>query len=172
MQHVILVNERDEEVGIMDKTRVHEEALLHRAFSVFIFNSKGEMLLQQRAAKKYHSGGLWTNACCSHPFPGETTADAAMRRLREELGITTELEEIFHFTYKAPFDNGLTEHEFDHVLVGTYEGQIFPDKNEVDDYCFKSPDDIRTSLLTHPKKYTAWFKIAFDKVCQWHQQNA
>src|SRR6187200_173231 len=111
----------------MEKMEAHRKALLHRAFSVFIFNGKGEMLLQQRALNKYHSGGLWTNACCSHPFPGEDTLDAARRRLFEELGFATELKKIFDFTYKSPFDNGLTEHEFDHVFVGLFEGSIVPD---------------------------------------------
>src|SRR4249919_2599143 len=114
-QEVILVNEQNEAIGTMEKMEAHRKALLHRAFSVFIFNSKGEMLLQQRALNKYHSGGLWTNACCSHPRPGELIEDAATRRLKEELGFETPLKKIFQFTYQASFDNGLTEHEFDHV---------------------------------------------------------
>ena len=108
----------------MEKMEAHKKGLLHRAFSVFIFNGKGEMLLQQRALNKYHSGGLWTNACCSHPMPGEKTEDAADRRLKEELGFETPLEKIFDFVYKAEFDNGLTEYEFDHVFAGEYEGEI------------------------------------------------
>src|SRR6478735_7868072 len=118
--NVILVDERDTAVGIMEKMEVHQKALLHRAFSVFIFNDKGEMLLQKRAEKKYHSGGLWTNACCSHPQPGEDTMESANNRLREEMGFNTALHKAFTFVYKAPFENGLTEHEYDHVFVGSF----------------------------------------------------
>ena len=167
MQQVILVNERDEPVGVMEKMEAHQKAVLHRAFSVFIFNSKGEMLLQQRAATKYHSGGLWTNACCSHPNPGEETIEAAKRRLHEEMGFTTGLKKAFHFTYKTPFDNGLTEYEYDHVFTGEYEGEIKPDKEEVGDYCYKSIAAIEESLQTHPQKYTIWFHIAFPQLIKW-----
>ena len=118
--NVILVDENDAPIGIMEKIEVHQKALLHRAFSVFIFNSKGEMLLQKRANNKYHSPGLWTNACCSHPSPGQDTLEAATKRLQEEMGFTTAIEKVFDFIYKAPFDNGLTEYEFDHVFIGTY----------------------------------------------------
>jgi len=151
----------------MDKMEVHRKALLHRAFSVFIFNTKGEMLLQQRSLGKYHSGGLWTNACCSHPCPGEDNLMAASRRLREEMGFTTSLSKIFDFTYKSEFDNGLTEFEFDHVFIGEYDGIIKPDTNEVKDHCFKKMDDIRESLESHPLKYTAWFHIAFPMLEKW-----
>src|SRR5215468_430433 len=116
MEQVILVNELDEEIGTMEKLSAHEQGVLHRAISVFIFNEKGEMLLQQRASRKYHSGGLWTNACCSHPHPGEATHAAALRRLKEEMGFETSLKKAFDFVYKTSFDNGLTEHEFDHVF--------------------------------------------------------
>lgn len=167
MTEVILVNELDEPVGTMEKMAAHEKAVLHRAFSVFIFNSKGEMLLQQRALKKYHSGGLWTNACCSHPLPGEETIAAAKRRLYEELGFSTDLKKAFHFTYKAPFNNGLTEYEYDHVFTGRYEGTIYPDKEEVSDYCYMTLDAIEQSLQSHPQKYTAWFHIAFPQLKQW-----
>lgn len=167
MEQVILVNENDEELGVMEKMQAHEKGLLHRAFSVFIFNTEGQMLLQQRAAKKYHSPGLWTNACCSHPRPGEKTLDAAQRRLQEELGFATELTAVFEFTYKASFDNGLTEHEFDHVYTGTYEGSIKPNMNEVLDYCYKSMEDIQESLQSHPHKYTVWFAIAFPRILNW-----
>lgn len=170
-QDVILVNERDEPIGSMEKIEAHRKAVLHRAFSVFIFNSKGEMLLQQRALNKYHSGGLWTNACCSHPMPGETTPEAAARRLREELGFTTPLKKIFEFTYHTVFDNGLTEHEFDHVFTGIYEQAIVPDKEEVNDYCYKSLGEIQHSLQSHPQKYTSWFHIAFPKVKEWAELN-
>jgi isopentenyl-diphosphate delta-isomerase len=166
-QEVILVNKNDEAVGVMEKMEVHQKALLHRAFSVFIFNSKNELLLQQRAIKKYHSGGLWTNACCSHPRPGEETESGATRRLFEELGFTTELSKIFHFTYKHSFENGLTEFEFDHVFVGHYDGEILPDKEEVSDYCFMSFDEIESSLRLHPQKFTPWFHIALPLVKTW-----
>jgi len=163
-QEVILVNENDEEVGTMGKLEAHQKAVLHRAFSVFIINKKGEMLLQQRAKSKYHSAGLWTNACCSHPSPGEDTLDAANRRLVEEMGFSTPLTKMFEFTYKSPYDNGLTEHEFDHVYSGTYDGPIKPNPEEVKDYCFKSLDEIEATLQSHPSKYTSWFHIAFPKV--------
>jgi isopentenyl-diphosphate delta-isomerase len=167
MEQVILVDEMDQPTGAMEKMAAHREALLHRAFSIFIFNSKGEMLLQQRATEKYHSGGLWTNACCSHPRPGETTSSAAERRLQEELGFTTSLHLAFDFIYKAELDNDLTEYEFDHVLVGEYNGALHPDSSEVKDYCFKSLDEILVSLKTQPQKYTAWFHIALPKVVEW-----
>ena len=124
LEEVVLVNEKDEAIGTMEKMAAHEKALLHRAFSVFVFNKNGDLLMQQRAHSKYHSGGLWTNTCCSHPRPGEHVADAANRRLQEEMGFTTSLNKAFDFTYKAAFDNGLTEHEFDHVFIGIYEGPI------------------------------------------------
>ncbi len=167
MEEVILVNENDEQVGTMDKMEAHQKAVLHRAFSVFIFNTRGEMLLQQRAIEKYHSGGLWTNACCSHPRPGEETLQAAQRRLREELGFSTFLNKVFHFTYKSSFENGLTEHEFDHVFVGSFEGMINPDTTEVKDYCFKAMSDILASLKSQPQKYTSWFHIAMPKIYDW-----
>ena len=164
MEQVILVNEHDVELGTMEKMEAHLTGTLHRAFSIFIFNAKGEMLLQQRAATKYHNGGLWTNACCSHPLPGEITLTAANRRLQEEMGFTTTLEKAFDFTYKTLFENGLTEHEFDHVFIGTYDGEINANNAEVKDYCFKTISEIESSMQTHPQKFTAWFKIAFPKI--------
>jgi isopentenyl-diphosphate Delta-isomerase len=164
MATVILVDEQDNETGQMEKMAAHEKALLHRAFSIFIFNAAGEMLLQQRAATKYHSGGLWTNACCSHPLPGETTPAAAQRRLHEELGFNTSLQKAFDFIYKTAFGNGLTEYEFDHVFTGVYDGSIVPDPAEVQDYCYKTMDDIKHSIASHPHKYTEWFKIAFPRL--------
>lgn len=161
---VILVDEHDVQTGTMEKMEAHQKALLHRAFSIFIFNDKGEILLHKRADRKYHSGGLWTNACCSHPQPGQEILAAAAIRLQEEMGFSTELKKAFDFIYKAPFDNGLTEHEFDHVFVGTYDGEILPNAEEVSDYCFKSLEEIKESTLTHPQKYTEWFKIAFPKM--------
>ncbi|WP_153800840.1 isopentenyl-diphosphate Delta-isomerase [Foetidibacter luteolus] len=167
MELVILVNEHDEELGAMEKMMAHEKAALHRAFSVFIFNSRGEMLLQQRAPEKYHSGGLWTNACCSHPRPGESIEAAAHRRLYEELGFKTPLDKIFEFTYRAVFDNGLTEYEFDHVFTGTHDGTVTPNNNEVSNYCYKPVEQIIQELQTQPHLYTAWFHIAFYKVADW-----
>lgn len=161
---VILVDEQDRPTGRMEKIEAHRKALLHRAFSIFIFNDKGQMLLHKRAASKYHSGGLWTNACCSHPQPGEDTLAAAENRLKEEMGFHVPLVRIFDFTYRAEFENGLTEYEFDHVFTGTYEGEVNPDPDEVSDYCYKSVEDIRDSLVTRPQQYTAWFRIAFPKL--------
>ena len=171
MQEVVLVNEQDEPLGTMEKIEAHEKALLHRAFSVFIFNSKGEMLLQQRALSKYHSPGLWTNACCSHPFPGEPVQQAAVRRLNEELGFTIPLQKAFHFTYRAEFDNGLTEHEFDHVFTGVYNGGFHLNEEEVQAIEFKTSEDIETELQTLPQQYTEWFKIAFPLLKEWVQKN-
>lgn len=167
MEEVILVNEQDETCGTMEKMEAHRKGVLHRAFSIFIFNNKNEMLLQQRALNKYHSGGLWTNACCSHPRPGEETAEAASRRLKEELGFETPLENVFAFTYNASFDNGLTEHEFDHVFTGTYNGEINFNKHEVKDVCFRSMEEIESNLQTHPYKFTPWFLIAFPMIKKW-----
>jgi isopentenyl-diphosphate delta-isomerase len=170
-EQVILVNEQDEALGAMEKMEAHRKGLMHRAFSVFIFNSKGEMLLQQRAFSKYHSGGLWTNACCSHPHPGEEVNEAATRRLMEEMGFETPLKKIFEFVYKAEFGNGLTEHEFDHVFAGQYDGVIGFNKEEVNDFCFKDLDDIKKSMKTHPQKYTAWFHLAFPGMEEWWKSN-
>ena len=167
MEEVILVDEHDEQVGTMEKMEAHRKGTLHRAFSVFIFNERNEMLLQQRAITKYHSGGLWTNACCSHPRPGEDTKNAASRRLQEELGFTASLTKIFDFHYNAAFDNGLTEHEFDHVYVGTFAGNIDPNSSEVQDYCYMKMEEVDASIKSHPHKYTAWFCIAFPKVKEW-----
>jgi isopentenyl-diphosphate Delta-isomerase len=171
MEEVILVNVQDEQVGSMEKLEAHRKGILHRAFSIFIFNERNEMLLQQRAITKYHSGGLWTNACCSHPHPGEDTEAAAIRRLQEELGFNTPLEKIFDFQYNAAFDNGLTEHEFDHVYIGKFNGKVKPNPSEVQDYCFKKMDELSSTIQSHPHKYTAWFCIAFPKVAEWLADN-
>jgi isopentenyl-diphosphate Delta-isomerase len=164
MNEVILVDKNDMAIGSMDKMQAHEEGLLHRAFSVFIFNSKGEMLLQQRADKKYHSAGLWTNACCSHPAPGEDTAEAAARRLNEELGFTTPLKKAFTFTYRTDFENGLTENEFDHVYTGIYDGDIEADINEVKSYRYLSMEKIEEIIHREPATFTSWFVIAFPEI--------
>lgn len=164
MDSVILVDENDQQIGEHEKMDAHVKGLLHRAFSVFIFNSKGEMLLQQRASSKYHSPNLWTNACCSHPQPGEQTNAAAMRRLGEELGFVTHIEHLFSFVYRSSFDNGLTEHEFDHVFKGIYDGPIKANEAEVQDFKFLSVDHIREDLASYPEKYTAWFRLAFPQL--------
>jgi isopentenyl-diphosphate Delta-isomerase len=164
---VVLVDEYDNAIGSMEKIEAHQKALLHRAFSVFIFNKNNEMLLQQRAITKYHSGGLWTNACCSHPYTTETVETAANRRLQEELGFTTELQKVFSFTYMAQFDNGLTEHEYDHVFIGQYEGNIQPNSEEVESFCYKAIAQIEAEIINEPQKYTSWFKIALPKLKEW-----
>lgn len=163
---VILVNERDEETGLMEKMEAHVKGLLHRAFSVFIMNDNGEMLIHQRALDKYHSGGLWTNACCSHPMPGESVEAAAHRRLSEEMGFDCPLRELFQFTYRTEFDNGLIEHEYDHVWVGTYNGVINPDPGEVHAFRFLSVDELTRQLSAAPEQFTSWFRLAFPKVIQ------
>ncbi len=165
-EEVILVDEADNPLGKMEKLEAHRKALLHRAFSVFIFNSRGEMLLQRRAPGKYHSPGLWTNACCSHPRPGEDTHAAANRRLREELGFDTNLGELFAFTYRTEFDNGLTEFEFDHVFAGHYDLDVHPDPAEVSDYSYRPLDKIHDDLLASPDKYTSWFHLAFPMIIE------
>jgi isopentenyl-diphosphate delta-isomerase len=167
MEQVVLVNELDQEIGLMEKMEAHEKALLHRAFSVFVFNDQGELLLQQRALTKYHSGGLWTNTCCSHPRPNESVADAANRRLMEEMGFQTTLDKVFDFIYQAEFSNGLTEHEFDHVFIGHYQGVIAPDANEVHAYEYRTMEFIQASLDAKEGLFTAWFEIIFPKMMDW-----
>jgi len=162
-EKVILVNEKDEKIGLMPKMEAHEKALLHRAFSVFVLNHKNELMLQKRALHKYHSPGLWTNTCCSHQRDGETSLEAGRRRLQEEMGFVTELEESISFIYKAPFDNGLTEHEFDHVLVGTYDENPKINEEEVADWKWMSLEAVNESILKTPELYTVWFKIIFEK---------
>lgn len=172
MEYVILVDEQDNEIGTMPKMDAHIKGELHRAFSIFIFNEKNEMLLQQRADSKYHSGGLWTNACCSHPRPQENLMEAANRRLFEELGFTTTLNKIFDFTYHASFDNGLVENEFDHVFEGVHTGQINANAEEVKDYAYRNLDEIENEIIRNPHQFTAWFAIAFPKVKQWKEKQA
>lgn len=162
-EKVILVNEKDEQIGLMPKMEAHEKALLHRAFSVFVFNAENELMIQQRALEKYHSPGLWTNTCCSHQREGERNIAAGKRRLQEEMGFSTDLKDTISFIYKAPFDNGLTEHEFDHILIGEYneEPQINPE--EVADWKWISLQDLKKDMAENPKNYTEWFKIIFAK---------
>ncbi len=165
-EFVILVDEQDHEIGVEEKMQAHVAGKLHRAFSVFLFNSKNEMLLQRRALEKYHSGGLWTNACCSHPRPGETTENAARRRLQEEMGIRCEIKEAFGFIYRAAFENGLVEHEYDHVFVGRYDGTVEPLPEEAMDYSWAEVDAIQNDLKSAPEKYSVWLRIALPKVLQ------
>lgn len=163
-EEVILVNEKDEDIGYMEKMEAHRKGLLHRAFSFFIFNDKGEMLLQQRALHKYHSGGLWTNACCSHPRKGESTKNAAKRRVKEEMGFACEPTFLFSFIYQAALDQDLIEHELDHVFTGLFSGTPQLNAEEVAAYQFLSIEKIREQLLIHPELFTAWFKIVFERV--------
>lgn len=165
-EKVILVNEKDEQIGLMPKLEAHEKALLHRAFSVFIFNKKNELMLQQRALNKYHSPGLWTNTCCSHQREGESNIEAGKRRLNEEMGFVTDLEETISFIYKAPFDNGLTEHEFDHVLVGYYDDEPKINLDEAASWKWMPLEDVKIDIGVHPELYTEWFKIIFNKFYQ------
>ena len=162
-EHVILVDEHDNQLGLMPKMEAHEKAVLHRAFSVFIFNSDGDLMLQQRAAHKYHSPLLWTNTCCSHQRDGESNIAAGKRRLVEEMGFSTELKEVFSFIYKAPFDNGLTEHELDHVMVGYFDGVPEVNPEEVASFKWMSLEAIKEDIELHPYLYTAWFKIIFKE---------
>ncbi|RCS26784.1 isopentenyl-diphosphate Delta-isomerase [Polaribacter sp. WD7] len=160
---VVLVDKQDNPIGLMPKMEAHEKAVLHRAFSVFIFNEKGELMLQQRAAHKYHSPLLWTNTCCSHQRDGESNLEAGKRRLEEEMGFVTEIKEVFSFIYKAPFDNGLTEHELDHVMVGKFDGEPKINKDEVEAYKWMKLEDVKSDIEQNPTLYTEWFKIIFDK---------
>jgi isopentenyl-diphosphate delta-isomerase len=162
-EQVILVNAKDEQIGLMPKMEAHEKAMLHRAFSVFIFNDKDELLLQQRAANKYHSPKLWTNTCCSHQRDGETSIEAGKRRLFEEMGFSCELKEVFSFIYKAPFDNGLTEHELDHVMIGSFDKNPKINHKEVLDFKWMNLEDLKNDIKGKPNEYTIWFKIIFEE---------
>ena len=162
-EQVILVDIQDNQLGLMPKMEAHEKALLHRAFSVFVFNNKGELMLQQRAADKYHSPLLWTNTCCSHQRDGETNLEAGKRRLQEEMGFTCDLEEVFWFVYKAPFDNGLTEHELDHVMIGKFNDEPNINKEEVESYKWMTLEAVKADIEIQPEIYTEWFKIIFKE---------
>lgn len=162
-EQVILVNEKDEPIGLMNKMEAHEKAILHRAFSVFILNDNNEVMLQQRAQHKYHSPLLWTNTCCSHQRAGETNIQAGKRRLYEEMGFEVDLKELFHFIYKAPFDNGLTEHELDHVMIGYSNSEPFINPEEVASWKWMKIEAIKDDMIQNPAEYTVWFKIIFDE---------
>ena len=161
-EQVILVNEKDEKIGLMPKLEAHEKGLLHRAFSVFIFNDNKELMLQQRASHKYHSPDLWTNTCCSHQRDGESSLEAGKRRLQEEMGFVVNLSETASFIYKAPFDNGLTEHEYDHILIGNYNKEPKPNKDEVRSWKWMEIEAVKEDINMNPHNYTAWFKIIFE----------
>lgn len=162
-EHVVLVNTLDQNEGTMEKMEAHREGRLHRAFSVFILNSRGELLLQQRAHHKYHSGGLWTNTCCSHPREGEDTIDAGKRRLVEEMGMQCQLEKGFDFIYRSELDGGLVEHEFDHVLFGMSDLTPTPNPEEVAGYRYVSFADLRLEMSANPEGFTTWFRICFER---------
>ena len=162
-EKVILVNEQDEPQGLMEKMEAHEKGLLHRAFSVFVVNKNNELLLQQRAHHKYHSGGLWTNTCCSHQRDGESNLDAAHRRLQEEMGFDCDLQKLTDFIYRAELDQGLIEHEFDHVFIGQWEGKPAFNPNEVADFKWIDVNELSGDMNQNPGMYTVWFKIIYDE---------
>ena len=170
-EKVILLDTNDNPIGLMNKLEAHEKALLHRAFSVFILNDKNELMLQQRAHHKYHSPLLWTNTCCSHQRENETNIQAGTRRLREEMGFETELKEMFHFIYKAPFDNGLTEHELDHVMIGYYNDIPVINKEEVESWKWMKIEEVKNDMLVNPDFYTVWFKIIFEEFYHHFDEN-
>lgn len=163
-EHVILVDENDRPLGISEKMSAHRDGKLHRAFSIFVFNNEGELLLQRRALNKYHSSGLWTNTCCSHPRPGESVEAAAVRRLCEEMGFECALHKAFHFIYKAPLERALIEHEFDHVFIGHFNGQPRPNPNEVMEWRWLDLAALEQELELSPERYTIWFRLAMPRV--------
>ena len=170
-ENVVLVDVFDNEIGIMEKMEAHEKGLLHRAFSVFIFNSKGEILLQRRNLEKYHSGGLWSNTCCSHPRHGEAVKDAALRRLMEEMGMKADLLSAFSFQYKSQLDHNLVENELDHVFIGYSNDLPIPNKEEVEGYCYMSPEILEMGFEKHPNEYTTWLKICFKELMNYINKN-
>jgi len=165
-ERVVLVNENDEAIGIEDKTEAHRLGKLHRAFSVFVVNSAGQLLVQRRALTKYHSRGLWSNTCCGHPRPGETIAHASRRRLREEMGFESNLNEVFSFVYRANLEGGLIENEYDHVLVGFFEGVPNPDPAEISEWRWLDTAGLSLDVKKHPENYTCWFRICFGRFVQ------
>ena len=169
-EKVVVVNEHDVAIGVEDKTRAHLLGLLHRAFSIFIVNSSSQLLLQRRALAKYHSRGLWSNTCCGHPRPGESINQASRRRLREEMGFDADLESVFQFRYRADLEEGLIENEYDHVLVGLFDGVPEPDPAEVAEYRWVDPSTLSLDLEAHAESYTYWFRISFDRVFEQSNQ--
>lgn len=171
MEQVILVDHNDNEIGLEEKMKAHENGgKLHRAFSIFIFNKKGETMLQQRAETKYHGGGLWSNTVCSHPRKGETAVQAAHRRLKEEMGFDCDMHEVFEFEYEAKMDKGLTEHEYDHVIFGTYDKPPKPNKEEVQSWKWANLQELKKELAKNPKSYTPWVKIAIDDIIKHYDE--
>ena len=162
--YVILVDAHDSPVGQMEKMEAHLKGELHRALSVIVFKCNGEIVLQQRAFSKYHTPGLWSNTACSHPRPGEDSLEAATRRLQEEMGFTTQLEKSFDFIYKAHFDNGLIEHEFDHVFFGTFDGDPVVNTHEANDFKWVKPGELMEDMRSSPELYTVWFRIIMEKI--------
>jgi len=162
-EEVILVDAQDKELGLMEKMEAHRRGDLHRAFSVFVLNAKGELMLQQRAAEKYHSGTLWTNTCCSHPRHGETAEEAAHRRLMEEMGFDCPIEKALEFTYRAELDKGMIEHEYDHLFIGHFNGEPKLNPDEVMSWKWMAIDDLSKDIESHPENYTAWFKIIWKR---------
>lgn len=160
---IVLVDKKDNQIGVGEKLKAHQQGRLHRAFSIFIFNSKGKMLLQKRAKSKYHSGGLWTNTCCSHPRPNKNLKSEAKRRLKEEMGFICDLKEIFSFIYRAKLGNFI-EYEFDHVFVGKFDGKPKINQEEAEDWKWINKKELKQDLKENPKKYTHWFKLILDKV--------
>lgn len=167
MEKLILVDEMDNEIGSEEKMEVHKTpGKLHRAFSIFIFNSVGEMLIQRRAKTKYHSGGLWSNACCSHPRKGESLEHAIHRRLKEEFGFDCEMKEIFSFIYRVDFENGLSEYELDHVFVGKFDGVPNPNPKEIEEWKWVDTEELKRDIKKNPEEYTPWFRISLDRVLE------
>ncbi len=167
-EYVVLVDENDNEIGKEEKLKAHQNGgKLHRAISVFVFNTKGELLLQRRALTKYHAPGLWANTCCSHPRPGESVKDAAKRRVKEEMGFECEVEEMFALIYKADVGNGLTEYEYDHIFIGIWEGEPNPNPEEVSEWKWVKVEEIEKDIKQNPEKYTPWFRIIFPKVMEY-----
>lgn len=164
-EKVVLVNEEDEVIGTEEKLKAHQDGgRLHRAFSIFVFNDEGELMLQKRADEKYHCPDMWTNTCCSHPKPGEEYEEAVHRRIKEEMGFDCPMEESFVFEYKAGFDNGLTEHEMDHVYIGKYNKDPEPNPKEVGDWKWIKPEKLKEDIEENPERYTPWFRIAIGRV--------
>ncbi len=163
---LILVDENDRQIGTGEKMEVHRAGTLHRCFSIFVFNSSGDVLLQKRAKSKYHSGGLWTNTCCSHPRDGEQLDDSVHRRLIEEMGFDCEMKEVFTFIYRAELDHELTEHEFDHVYIGKYNGKVTPNPEEADGYEWETIEAVKEDIEKNPDRYTVWSKIAFARLLE------
>lgn len=161
---IILVDKKDKQIGTEFKLKAHQEGKLHRAFSIFVFNDKGELMLQKRALTKYHSGGLWTNTCCSHPRAGEALEDSTHRRLKEEMGFDCDLKEVFSFVYKVKLNNELTEHEFLHVFVGRFNQNPIINKKEAEDFTWVTAEFLDSDVKQHPDRYTYWFKKCYKKV--------